>query len=136
MGFDRYMCDKIKKAKECSRLDNWNILAWQLCEKKSPTKLKRNEAVENELTGGRMSLDSCASNDITKLAYQCIHKNAKTRVRICIPVMFPQQLTDGEVKRRTNWENETAMMQYIMVICNGDFYKMEQKVITLTWFEE
>ena len=70
------------------------------------------------------------------MAYQCIDNNAKTKVRIRTPVIFPQQLTDGEVKRRTNWENETSMIQYIMVICNGDFYKMEQKVSTLTWFEE
>ena len=64
MQLGQYICNKVKEAKECSRLDNWNIVLWQLCDKKSPEQLTIHKVVENGLTRGKISQDSCALNDV------------------------------------------------------------------------
>ena len=84
-----------------------------------------------------MSLDSCASNNVKRLAYQCINgASNKWRKYKDIPLFLPQQLSNKEIKRQTNWESEDVMMQYVLVVCNGEFNKLQKRVSTMAWFEE
>ena len=53
------------------------------------------------------------------------------------PVIIPLSETCNEIKRRTGFVNEEAMMRYIILICNADLKLMEETVLNkLTWFEE
>ena len=52
-----------------------------------------------------------------------------------IPTVKPGT-KDSEVKRRTGFISEHCMLQYIVIVCNGDLKKMKQTTTTMTWYEE
>ena len=53
------------------------------------------------------------------------------------PVITPRSEPASEIKRRTGFVNEEAMMRFIIIACNGDTTLMEETVTNeLTWFEE
>ena len=45
-------------------------------------------------------------------------------------------MTDKEIKRRTGYPNEKALLTYIFIICNGDMSIIKQRQTSLTWYEE
>jgi hypothetical protein len=45
-------------------------------------------------------------------------------------------LPDVEIKRRTGFKSEAAMLSFVSVVCNGDFNLIEYAPSTLTWYEE
>ena len=45
-------------------------------------------------------------------------------------------LSDDEVKRRTGFPTEGAMLSYIFIVCNGDVELVQQRHSSLTWYEE
>jgi hypothetical protein len=45
-------------------------------------------------------------------------------------------LSNQSIKDRTGFENETLMLSFIILVCNGDFDLMKQTESSLTWFEE
>ena len=51
------------------------------------------------------------------------------------PKVFPDILS-GEVKRRTEFDGSSAMIAYIVIVCNGYFDRMKERRSSLTWFGE
>jgi hypothetical protein len=45
-------------------------------------------------------------------------------------------VSDDEVKRRTGFPTEGAMLSYIFLVCNGDVELVQQRHSSLTWYEE
>jgi hypothetical protein len=43
---------------------------------------------------------------------------------------------DIEIKRRTGFASEAAMLSYIFVVCHGDFELIGKRNTSLTWYEE
>jgi len=43
---------------------------------------------------------------------------------------------DREVKRRTGFTCEAALLSYIFVVCNGDIKNVSKRSSSLTWYEE
>ena len=53
------------------------------------------------------------------------------------PVIKPNTESPDEIKRRTGFVNEEAMMRYIVIVCNADMTLIEETTSNdLTWFEE
>ena len=52
------------------------------------------------------------------------------------PTVRPNTLSKRQVKRRTGFKCETAMLKYIMIVCNGDFDTLTTTATNLTWYEE
>ena len=51
------------------------------------------------------------------------------------PIVAPG-VPDSEVKRRTGFPTEGAMLSYIFLVCNGDAELVKQRRTSLTWYEE
>ena len=45
-------------------------------------------------------------------------------------------MSDDEVKRRTGFPDEAALLAYIFVVCNGDINTIKMRSSSLTWYEE
>ena len=51
------------------------------------------------------------------------------------PVVQPG-MSDSEVKRRTGFPNEKTMISYIIVACDADVDKIEERQTSLTWYDD
>ena len=51
------------------------------------------------------------------------------------PIVVPG-VPDSEVKRRTGFPTEGAMLSYIFLVCNGDAELVKKWRTSLTWYEE
>ena len=58
-----------------------------------------------------------------------------TRTADLPPSVLPN-IKASEVKRRTGFENVSAMLAYIVVVTNGNFDLIRERRSSLTWFEE
>ena len=47
-----------------------------------------------------------------------------------------QKQHDKEIKRKTGFLTEKAMLAFISVVCNGDIKKIQKRKSVLTWYEE
>lgn len=45
-------------------------------------------------------------------------------------------MSQSEVQRRTGFRNASALLAYLIVICNGNFDRMRERRTSLSWFEE
>ena len=45
-------------------------------------------------------------------------------------------MPDEEVKRRTGFPSEMALLAYIFIVCNGDINLIKKRATSLTWYEE
>lgn len=45
-------------------------------------------------------------------------------------------MPDNEVKRRTGFPSEIALLSYIFVVCNGNIDIIKKRATSLTWYEE
>jgi len=45
-------------------------------------------------------------------------------------------MLSGGVKRRTGFDGSSAMIAYIVIVCNGDFDRIKERRSSLTWFGE
>lgn len=45
-------------------------------------------------------------------------------------------MPDDEVKRRTGFSSEMALLAYIFIVCNGDINLIKKRATSLTWYEE
>ena len=45
-------------------------------------------------------------------------------------------VSDNEVKRKTGFPSLSSLLAYIIVVCNGDFDRIRERMSPLTWFEE
>jgi hypothetical protein len=52
------------------------------------------------------------------------------------PLKVAPGVSDDEVKRRTGFPTEGAMLSYIFTVCNGDVELVQQRHSSLTWYEE
>ena len=53
------------------------------------------------------------------------------------PVVKPHQLRDKDAKRRTDFESESTIIKFIIIVCNSNFSLVKQTVSNqLTWFKE
>ena len=52
------------------------------------------------------------------------------------PTILPKTASKSEIKRRTGFKSETAVLKYIMIVCNGNFNTMTSTKSNFTWFEE
>jgi len=60
--------------------------------------------------------------------------SAKTMHALMPPKVFPDMLS-GEVRRRTGFDGSSAMISYIVIVCNGDFDRIKERRSSLR-FEE
>ena len=67
--------------------------------------------------------------------YQTRKKSSFDYNHLC-PTVVPNSLSKRQIKRRTGFKCETAMLKYMMVVCNGSFKIMTQTQSSLTWFED
>ena len=52
-------------------------------------------------------------------------------------MVIPQSLLSSEIKRRTGFVSEEAMLRFIIIVCNADLTLLEETIFNeLTWFEE
>ena len=54
----------------------------------------------------------------------------------CLDVGEEGGFSKHEIKRRTGFKRETAILKYIMIVCNAKFETMTSIQLNLTWFEE
>jgi hypothetical protein len=52
------------------------------------------------------------------------------------PPILTLGTSDEEVKRRTGFASESAMLSYIFIICGGDVELIRKRNSSLTWYEE
>jgi hypothetical protein len=45
-------------------------------------------------------------------------------------------MSDSEVKRRTGFPCEMALLSYMFIVCNGDIDIIKERKTSLTWYEE
>ena len=53
-----------------------------------------------------------------------------------VPKVAPGMIADDEIKRRTGFPTEGAMLAYVFIVCNGDAQLVRQRCSSLTWYEE
>ena len=105
-----------------------------LCKDDLKSKRKRSSIISN----------SVAVDAFPSLTFKQTCKRRKDRV--CpkklnnissTPVVKPLSESCVEIKRRTGFVSEEAMMRYIIIICNADTTLMEERASNeFTWFEE
>jgi hypothetical protein len=52
------------------------------------------------------------------------------------PPLITPGTSDSEIKRRTGFSSEAAMLSYIMVVCGGEISLIRKRQSSLTWYEE
>jgi hypothetical protein len=45
-------------------------------------------------------------------------------------------MPNAEVQRRTGFTDNSALLTYIFVVCNGDINTIKKRTSSLTWYEE
>ncbi len=92
---------------------------------------ERCQALEKQIynmSGSNMSVNGCSGNDF---------KSNRKKIYDSPAVSYESMVANNhEVRRRTRFESLGDMMAYIVVLCNGDHYKITHKHSSLTWFEE
>ena len=62
--------------------------------------------------------------------------NKPKKMTANIPPRVAPGVADDEIKRRTGFPTEGAMLSYIFTVCNGEIELVQQRHSSLTWYEE
>lgn len=65
-----------------------------------------------------------------------VRKKVKRHYAADEPPSVHLGMSDKEVKRRTGFPCEKALLSYIFVVCNGDIDTIKKRQTSLTWYEE
>ena len=106
--------------------------------------LSRKSSSTSSITSASSSTNTRKSNQSKIISFNATDGNHRRQPRqssittpLPDPVVKPHQLKDKEIKRRTGFVSESAMIKFIIIVCNGDFSLVKQTVSNqLTWFEE
>ena len=92
----------------------------------SKIKNKVQKVKKKKMTAGRRGVRNTWKNRV----------NEKKKKTLTDPVVFPGNLCNAEIKRRTGFKSEKEMFKFIGIICDGDISKMTETKSQLTWYEE
>ena len=64
------------------------------------------------------------------------NKHSKKKKSTRVPTIIPLSLSDKTIKERTGFVSDIALINFIIVVCNGDFDVIKSTQSKLTWYEE
>ena len=63
-------------------------------------------------------------------------KDVKSKPHYPSPTLLPFSVSDDEIKQRTGFQSEIAMLSFALITCNGNFDLLKQTNSILIWYEE
>ena len=107
-------------------------------EKKDDSKRKSSSLISNKVVSIAPSVSS--THPLSKQQVSKRHKQRKSPNNIkdlSTPAVVPKAQSCDEIKRKTGFVSEEAMMRFIIIVCNADETLIEETTSNeLTWFEE
>ena len=64
------------------------------------------------------------------------NKHSKKKKSTRVPTIIPLSLSDKTIKERTGFVSDIVLINFIIVVCNGDFDVIKSTQSKLTWYEE
>ena len=124
IGVDRYNAGFFSSLDETEKLSVF--LATKTYSPESHNEKVLASYVEGTFTPKKIKLDS-PSKQKKNVGDANVHsRNVRVKLGVC----------DREIKRRTGFASERAMLSFISVLCNGDMKLISYAPSTMTWYEE
>ena len=97
-----------------------------------------NESVANTIGLEAREFDTTPTKTNSSFFQTLIEKESKMKKSgdMLPPRVKPGCIDDKEIKRRTNFSDESSLLLLIFVVCNGDVDVVTSVTSAMTWYEE
>ncbi len=113
-----------------------NIALQQVAEQTCTSSIPINPSIR-KITGIRLEIGNAESVYIGKRCFVHTDMVKKQFARPCEKdPLIHHGTPNSEVKRRTGFPSQKALLLYIFIVCNGDVDTIKHCLLSLTWYEE